>query len=825
MRPCAAGRSRCSLGWTRGPWTWTPVRPSRSGPRPGEPRRVWPLAPPERGPAGRLGARWPGPGRSAAGPRPRPAAGARALHPCCPTACGGARPWPSKEGRGPPPSALALGAAASAGRLLGRGRGAAVARPARRRPSWAWRSSGWWSSIRRPRGDAAGPEPWADGGRRPARRRRPGVRGRARPGGGRRRPPAGGPGPGAGPVLVRLPGPTVVVARARRPPAHRGRRRVDRPARAAGPAAWRPAGSRWWPGAGARPPASAGPPSGSPVPTAATPSSPPRRQPVSESGGTGSEPSDAGGVVRRLAGGGRRGRRSDEPAVVLHANRVVACSPAARAEGVRRGLRRREAQCPLPRRRPCWPPTPTATPGPSSRWPAAVEALTPRVEVIRPGVCAFPTRGPSRYFGGDEAAGRSGGRPGRRVRRRRAQPGRGGRRPLRRRRSPPGAAVGGRPPGASAGLPRARSRSAVLDGVARATGRAGRPVRAASGLRTLGDLAALPAADLVARFGRPGGAGPPPGPRARRAPAPTPARPRPTSPSPPSSTRRPSGSRPPPSWPARWPTSCTSGWPPGAWPAPGSGIEAETEHGEALRAAVAPRGGARPRRPWPTGCAGSSTAGSTGRLGERPDRRHRPAAPGARPGGGPTTGASSASGAGRRRRPTSGRPGPWPGSRACSAPTPCHRARAAGRAGAGRGRGPGPGPRRATSAERPLVRPDGPTAPWPGPPAGPVAGPGPRRPAAGRGARRRRPAGGGQRAGPGHGRAGARGRSAVGAPLAVAAWAGPWPCRRALVGPRRPPPPGPLPGRHRRGRAHLLALEGGPWWWRPPTTDPVGPFG
>jgi protein ImuB len=33
-----------------------------------------------------------------------------------------------------------------------------------------------------------------------------------------------------------------------------------------------------------------------------------------------------------------------EPAAVLHANRVVACSPAAGAEGVRVGLRRREAQ-------------------------------------------------------------------------------------------------------------------------------------------------------------------------------------------------------------------------------------------------------------------------------------------------------------------------------------------------------------------------------------------------------------------------------------------------------------------------------------------------
>ena len=39
---------------------------------------------------------------------------------------------------------------------------------------------------------------------------------------------------------------------------------------------------------------------------------------------------------------------ADIPAAVVLANRVVACTPAARAEGVRRGLRKREAQgrCP-----------------------------------------------------------------------------------------------------------------------------------------------------------------------------------------------------------------------------------------------------------------------------------------------------------------------------------------------------------------------------------------------------------------------------------------------------------------------------------------------
>ncbi len=32
----------------------------------------------------------------------------------------------------------------------------------------------------------------------------------------------------------------------------------------------------------------------------------------------------------------------------------------------------------------------------------AVETVTPRVVLDRPGRCSFPTRGPSRYFGGDD---------------------------------------------------------------------------------------------------------------------------------------------------------------------------------------------------------------------------------------------------------------------------------------------------------------------------------------------------------------------------------------------------------------------------------------
>ena len=96
------------------------------------------------------------------------------------------------------------------------------------------------------------------------------------------------------------------------------------------------------------------------------------------------------------------GMPSDEPVAVVHANRVVACSAAARSEGVRRGLRRREAQG----RCPGLTVLPVDVDGEARAFEAvaaAMDDLTPRVEVVRPGTLAFPTRGPSRYNGGDDA--------------------------------------------------------------------------------------------------------------------------------------------------------------------------------------------------------------------------------------------------------------------------------------------------------------------------------------------------------------------------------------------------------------------------------------
>lgn len=88
--------------------------------------------------------------------------------------------------------------------------------------------------------------------------------------------------------------------------------------------------------------------------------------------------------------------------VVVHANRVVACSAAARVDGVRRGLRRREAQA----RSPEAVVLEVDLDGEARAFEpvaAAVSELAPKLEIERPGLCVVPTRGPSRYFGGDEA--------------------------------------------------------------------------------------------------------------------------------------------------------------------------------------------------------------------------------------------------------------------------------------------------------------------------------------------------------------------------------------------------------------------------------------
>ncbi|WBP89685.1 DNA polymerase Y family protein [Kitasatospora cathayae] len=92
----------------------------------------------------------------------------------------------------------------------------------------------------------------------------------------------------------------------------------------------------------------------------------------------------------------------DDPVAVTEGGRILACSAGARAAGVRQGQRLKLAQrlCPELELRDR---DPEAEARRFEPVVAAVEAFTPRVEVIRPGLCAIPVKGPGCYFGGEEA--------------------------------------------------------------------------------------------------------------------------------------------------------------------------------------------------------------------------------------------------------------------------------------------------------------------------------------------------------------------------------------------------------------------------------------
>ena len=197
-----------------------------------------------------------------------------------------------------------------------------------------------------------------------------------------------------------------------------------------------------------------------------------------------------------------------EPVAVVRANRVVATSASARVAGVSVGLRRREAQRRCPEVRVVERDEDREA-RVFERIAAALGDITPRLEAVVPGRCAFPTRGPSRYFGGDEAlAGRVGALVGGLLAER------------------DGCGVGIADGGFAATLAAGRSlQRAGSPPVVVAAGQSGAfvapfPVGVLSdpgplpaemvgvlgrlGLRHLGDLAAIPRADLLGRFGRDG---------------------------------------------------------------------------------------------------------------------------------------------------------------------------------------------------------------------------------------------------------------------------------------------------------------------------------
>jgi protein ImuB len=103
------------------------------------------------------------------------------------------------------------------------------------------------------------------------------------------------------------------------------------------------------------------------------------------------------------AAAGAEGVAPHQPAAVVGGHRVLACSAVARGHGVRRGLRRREAQARCPELMVL-----AADPDRDARMfervALAVEELAPGVEVVRPGLLALRAHGPVGYFGGTRPA-------------------------------------------------------------------------------------------------------------------------------------------------------------------------------------------------------------------------------------------------------------------------------------------------------------------------------------------------------------------------------------------------------------------------------------
>lgn len=104
-----------------------------------------------------------------------------------------------------------------------------------------------------------------------------------------------------------------------------------------------------------------------------------------------------------VAAAAAAGQPVTAPVAVTLANRVIACSATARAAGVRRGLRRREAAARCPQLH-----IVAADADRDARFfegvIAAVDDLVPRAEVLRPGLLVLPVRGAARYFGSEQQA-------------------------------------------------------------------------------------------------------------------------------------------------------------------------------------------------------------------------------------------------------------------------------------------------------------------------------------------------------------------------------------------------------------------------------------
>lgn len=94
---------------------------------------------------------------------------------------------------------------------------------------------------------------------------------------------------------------------------------------------------------------------------------------------------------------------ADTPVALVDRGLVFACSATARAEGVKRGLRIREAQTRSPLVQ-VLPYDPVLDARAFEPVLTAIEEIMPGVQSVRPGTCVLRMRGPARYYGGEEQA-------------------------------------------------------------------------------------------------------------------------------------------------------------------------------------------------------------------------------------------------------------------------------------------------------------------------------------------------------------------------------------------------------------------------------------
>lgn len=94
---------------------------------------------------------------------------------------------------------------------------------------------------------------------------------------------------------------------------------------------------------------------------------------------------------------------ADLPLALTEKGLVFACSATARADGVRRGMRLREAQS-RSTALVVLPYDPILDARAFEPVILALEQITPGVQIIRPGMCAIRARGPRRYYGGEHPA-------------------------------------------------------------------------------------------------------------------------------------------------------------------------------------------------------------------------------------------------------------------------------------------------------------------------------------------------------------------------------------------------------------------------------------